>query len=83
MAQTEEEKLAAAEQKDLFGELEKSDVKVADDAAETMKEKTAVVQITWVLEITMLKLPASSLQKPALAHSESSSMSRTKTVAAM
>ncbi len=38
MAQTEEEKKAAAEQKDLFAELEQSDVKVADDAAEQMKE---------------------------------------------
>lgn len=38
MAQTEDEKAKAAEQKDLFGELEKSDVKVADDAAEQMKE---------------------------------------------
>lgn len=38
MAQSEEEKAKAAEQKDLFGELEKSDVKVADDAAEQMKQ---------------------------------------------
>lgn len=38
MAQTEDEKAKAAEQKDLFGELEKNDVKVADDAAEKMKE---------------------------------------------
>lgn len=38
MAQTEDEKAKAAEQKDLFGELEKSDVKVADDAAEQMKQ---------------------------------------------
>lgn len=38
MAQTDDEKAKAAEQKDLFGELEKSDVKVADDAAETMKQ---------------------------------------------
>ncbi len=38
MAQTDEEKAKAAEQVDLFGELEKSDVKVADDAAEKMKD---------------------------------------------
>lgn len=38
MAQTEDEKAKAAEQKDLFGELEKTDVKVADDAAEKMKD---------------------------------------------
>ena len=38
MAQTEEEKKAAAEQASLFGELEANDVKVADDAAATMKE---------------------------------------------
>lgn len=38
MAQTEDEKAKAAEQKDLFAELEQSDVKVADDAAEQMKE---------------------------------------------
>jgi len=38
MAQTEDEKAKVAEQTDLFGELEKNDVKVADDAAATMKE---------------------------------------------
>lgn len=38
MAQSEEEKKAAAEQKDLFGELEKNDVKIEGDAAEQMKE---------------------------------------------
>lgn len=38
MADQTDEKAKAAEQKDLFGELEKNDVKVADDAAETMKE---------------------------------------------
>lgn len=38
MAQTDDEKAKAAEQADLFGELEKNDVKVADDAAEKMKE---------------------------------------------
>lgn len=38
MAQTDDEKAKATEQKDLFGELEKNDVKVADDAAEKMKE---------------------------------------------
>lgn len=38
MAQTDEEKKAVAEQKDLFAELEKNDVKVADDAAAQMKE---------------------------------------------
>lgn len=38
MAQTEDEKAKAAEQTDLFGELEANDVKVADDAAEKMKE---------------------------------------------
>lgn len=38
MADQTDEKAKAAEQKDLFGELEKSDVKVADDAAEKMKE---------------------------------------------
>lgn len=38
MAQTEEEKKAAAEQADLFGKLEASDVKVADDKAAEMKE---------------------------------------------
>jgi len=38
MADQTDEKAKAAEQKDLFGELEKNDVKVADDAAEKMKE---------------------------------------------
>jgi hypothetical protein len=38
MAQSEEEKAAAAAQTDLFGELEANDVTVADDAAATMKE---------------------------------------------
>lgn len=38
MAQTDEEKQKAAEQKDLFGELEKNDVTVAEDKAEAMKE---------------------------------------------
>lgn len=38
MAQSEDEKAKAAEQTDLFGALEKNDVKVADDAAEKMKE---------------------------------------------
>lgn len=38
MAQAEDEKAKAAEQTDLIGELEKNDVKVADDAAATMKE---------------------------------------------
>lgn len=38
MAQSDEEKQKAAEQANLFGELEKNDVTVAEDAAETMKE---------------------------------------------
>ncbi len=38
MAQSQEEKDAAAEQKALFGELEKNDVTVAEDKAEAMKE---------------------------------------------
>lgn len=38
MAQTEDEKAKAAEQQDLFAELEKSDVKVSSDKAEAMKE---------------------------------------------
>lgn len=38
MAQTKEEKDAAAEQASLFGELEQNDVKVADDKAAEMKE---------------------------------------------
>jgi hypothetical protein len=38
MAQTDEEKQKAAEQTDLFAELEKNDVTVAEDAAEKMKE---------------------------------------------
>jgi len=38
MAQSDEEKQKAAEQANLFGELEKNDVKVTDDAAEKMKE---------------------------------------------
>lgn len=38
MADQTDEKAKAAEQADLFGELEKNDVKVADDAAEKMKE---------------------------------------------
>lgn len=38
MAQTDEEKQKAAEQKNLFGELEKNDVTVAEDKAEAMKE---------------------------------------------
>lgn len=38
MAQTEDEKAKAAEQVDLFGELEANDVVVADDAAEKMKD---------------------------------------------
>lgn len=38
MAQTEDEKAKASEQKDLFSELQESNVKVADDAAEQMKE---------------------------------------------
>jgi len=38
MADQTDEKAKAAEQKDLFGELEKNDVQVADDAAEKMKE---------------------------------------------
>lgn len=38
MAQTDDEKAKAAEQKDLFAELEQSDVKVADDAAAEMKD---------------------------------------------
>ena len=38
MADQNDEKAKAAEQAALFGELEKNDVKVADDAAEKMKE---------------------------------------------
>jgi hypothetical protein len=38
MAEQVDEKAKAAEQADLFGELEKNDVQVADDAAEKMKE---------------------------------------------
>lgn len=38
MAQDNDDKAKVAEQTDLFGKLEKADVKVADDAAETMKE---------------------------------------------
>lgn len=38
MADATDEKAKAAEQTDLFGELEKNDVTVADDAAATMKE---------------------------------------------
>ena len=38
MAQNDDEKAKAAEQADLFAELESSDVKVADDKAEQMKE---------------------------------------------
>lgn len=38
MADQVDEKAKAAEQKNLFGELEKNDVKVAEDAAEKMKE---------------------------------------------
>ncbi len=38
MAQTDEEKQKAAEQTDLFGQLEKNDVVVAKDKAEEMKE---------------------------------------------
>lgn len=38
MAQSEEEKARAAEQADLFGELEANDTQVATDAAEKMKE---------------------------------------------
>lgn len=38
MAQSEDQKKAAAEQANLFGELEKSDVKVSGEAAEKMKD---------------------------------------------